>query len=343
VRYFLRCKQCRAAKGDLILETKIFQYPMLAAVGLVLVLSLYASYAQSDEGEGKGTFGTLEVGYKFQSLEAEAIPGAYAETTGMNIATLKFTPKIVSALGAFLKYEFTPSSSAKQSEQIELQDSQTDNGWQRILADFSYEVSDNFQVVARYDTQSFVNSVQSKRDYWFVTDSSAELLIPGDELSVSTVFETIELGISGKGTFENSRFEVGLFMLDYSKPYVSDGLTTVDTIYHADFKVGGGVYFRFKYEVPKGFSYWAGYSTSVEGEADLVDNISLVALEADNVSADSKLEYYSLDLGGDYKGEVYGMPIKVELYYTQRNFDYLGDRLNDDRIFSLSTEIEFDI
>jgi len=279
--------------------------------------------------------GDFDIGYKFQALEADVIQDAYVETTGMNILSFTFTPNISPALGAFLVYEFTPGNTAQQDELVALQNQSENNGWQRLLANIRFDVAENIGIGFRYDDQSFLNSVQSKRDLWFVTPTTAQLLIPGDNVTVATVFTDIELYVAllqGEASID-----LGWFSTEYSKPLATDALTTVTTLFESDLSASGlflrASDFRFQQD-------WLATATlkyAFDPEVK-VDGQNLGLISGGSISSVNTLTCLEYGFAVTYNSEVSNVPMKVSIDYTARQFDDIIEdlQISDDSIFGFS-------
>ncbi len=312
----------------------------LSAYGLTfaLVLGSHAGTANANELFTESEFGEFDIGYRFQSLEADVIQDAYVETTGLNILSLRFTPNISPLLGFFLAYEFTPGNSAEQDQLVALQSSSASNGWKRLLANFVVGVTDQVGIGFRYDDQSFLNSVQSKRDLWFVTPSTAQLLIPGDDVTVATVFTDIELYVAMmNGT---SSFDIGWFSTEYSKPLATDALTTVTTLFESELAASGLFVRATDFPVSKDWRLTATAKYAFEPEVK-IDGQNLGLISGGSISTVNTLTYLEYGFSLTYKSSVYSMPLNVRVDYTARQFDDIVDSLQitDDTIFGLSASI----
>ena len=307
---------------------------------VLLFLLPHISLAQSEMDQP--TLGTFNIGYKLQALEADIIQDAYVETTGMNIVSIQFTPSLSPVLGAFISYEFTPGNEAEQDELIALQSKSTDNGWKRILANFEFKITDRWGMGFSYDDQSFLNSVQSNKDYWFVSETSAQLLIPGDSISIATVFNNTEAYITLSGSQFDTHF--GWFSIDYQKPFATDALTTVTTIFDSKLKASGPFFRINSAKSSDGLAVSAAIKYAIDPEIT-VNGQNIGQISGNFISSVNTLSYveYSIDIS--YTQKIFNIPTRAKLEYTTRIFEDIVDEalITDDTIIGFSVSFLFSI
>ncbi|MCP5170233.1 MAG: hypothetical protein H6999_10835 [Hahellaceae bacterium] len=302
--------------------------------------------------------GGFSVGYKYQEMEADTIRDAYVKTVGLNIAQVEWIPEKASWMQSYgwlrairpkIHYEFTPAGSAAQDEIVRVSDSEKE-AWQRLVADLDITPASWFtgtesehHLVANYDLQTFLVTVQATRDYWFVEQGNAKLLVPGDKLDASTTFKELTVGYQWQKPDEIGYVGMGYFNVNYEKPVSTDVLTPLETIYTGEFDASG-LYLLLGVVLDKAWDIYARYDTSTDAEANIQGNTSLAT---SGFSFTPTIEYEAIKAGlrfdmGRYWSKA---PFVTELAYIQRKFDVFvgGEELNDDRIISFSISGQFSL
>lgn len=310
---------------------------------LLLFFLLYPLYAK----DKKTYLGAFEIGYKYQYLEPDHIQNAYVKTVGLNIIRFKWNLKAVSWLDRWpllkmflpqFTYEWTPGDKATQERLLALSKG-GGAGSERFIADFDLDIGDFFgkpkkhYLVASYDDQSFLYSVQAKQDFWFFYGQRAQLLIPGDNIDVATTFNNLRIGY----LFKKKRYSLGLgwFDLAYKKPLTSDVLTTTEAIYESELQAQG-MYFQAAYHLNYASINFL-YSRALKANIELVQGISAAfqpsSQSVKNIEFDEYAVYFTLHA----KQFGWKIPLQLNTGVIQRNFS----NYNDDLIYNFSLVYQF--
>jgi len=325
-------------------------------LGSFLVVFLVVT-TQSQADEGYSYLGRFHVGYKYQTMQAETIRDAYVETIGLNLMTLEWFPEEstwmqqfswLSSIRPRFLYEVTPGNSTEQDQIVALSN-QDVQAWERWAADMQVDLWQLFTgepsslyLSYTHDVQSFLVNVQASRDYWFVEDDNARLLVPGDQINVGTRFVEKTLGLYVNDS--TGLFGMGIFESTYNKPISTDAVTPLETIYEAEF-IAKGMFIKYILGSPSDFwQLQLRMDLGLEAEANILSNVSL---SQDNFSSgyNPTIEYeaYHAGLGISLKNTSLRWPFNFNVTYVKRHFEQLlsEQTLNDDEIINFSANWEF--
>lgn len=286
--------------------------------------------------------GEITIGYKYQFLQPDDISKAYVETVGLNLLSIELNPQKASWGNKWLKlflpkltYEFTPGNSAEQDELIALnQDS--NNASTRFAADLNADIGEFFNrpdrhfLVGYYDRQAFLYNVQSLDFYWFFSDNRARLLLPGDEISVATVFEQSRLGYrQQRGRWQA---EIGAFQLRYQKPLLSPLLTSTDALFESQLN-SQGIYLGAGYQYRENSGVFLNYNQGFQSDIDLVEGFSQAYNPDKDRTEDINFSAWQIDMvlaSSDFG--LKRLPLQLMSSVIYRDFE----GYNDDLIYSIN-------
>ncbi|WP_114416561.1 hypothetical protein [Marinospirillum perlucidum] len=311
---------------------------------------------QAEEAE-YNYLGRFELGYKYQSMQAETIRDAYVETIGLNLMTLEWFPEEATWMQGFswlssirprFLYEFTPGNSAEQDQIVALSN-QDVQAWERWAADMQVDLWQLFTgepsslyISYTHEVQSFLVNVQASRDYWYVEDDNARLLVPGDQINVGTRFVEKTLGLYAVDS--TGLMGLGYFESDYNKPISTDAVTPLETIYEAEF-IAKGMFISYRIGQPADFWHLQfRMDLGVEAEANILNGVSLS--QDDLISGYNPTiayEAYHAGLGINLRDTGLRWPLNFRVTYVKRRFEQLlsEQKLNDDEIVNFSANWEF--
>ncbi len=317
---------------------------------LITCLLCSSAYAQQQPPVDSPTLGIFGIGVKKYSLEVDQITDAYAETTGVQAVVLSWSlPDMWGRFVPAVTYEFSPGASTAQEELVERAQA-ADNGWERLLADIGYKFSNGISVSLAMEKQLYRYSVQTTRDYFYVSGSGTELLVPGDTLNTFNEFN--DLSLTSRGDIEFSRdfkfiWEVGYFDLDYRKPFTTDIFTGISTIYDTQFsasglQLGGGI----SYGNANLFLKIRGAGTSAEALLPNGFRVSGVSGSSGfTANVGTELDYQQFILTFQYNLDKWlnSVNLGIEVNYDQRTFSGYVDNINDDKLLNIQLHAGFSI
>lgn len=318
----------------------------------------------------ENTFGSIKLGYVYKALDANPIPEAYVKTEGLNVAKIAYDPttskwgRDLGFIDAFLSYEATLGGYEEQDQVLKRTQSDEES-WERYYANLDIDLAQLFgsttntkyNISLKYDKQNFITTVQSKKDYWYLTAANTELLLPGDLIKVATDFEdtvfALEMinGTSSSTSKLAGKVGIGYFDMKYNKPFSTSLDTTVQSIYAAEFSAQG-IYWMAGWENLSIFDInidgLITWKKSFDAEIILSNGTNLGAIDNDSgyISSFTNYEYdnYYAEINTRYD-ELY-FPIDFTVTYDYRKFSKLGSgiaKLPTDTIVGFELNIEFGI
>lgn len=335
--------------------------PHLLLFSCLISFSFSAQAEKSESSDSYDYLGEFSIGYKYQEMEAETIRYAYVKTVGLNIVQFIWNPGEaswardrgwLSSILPSISYEETPGNSAEQDKIAEVSET-SKQGWKRFVGTFDVTPETMLtdaeesahHIDIRLDVQTFLVTVQTTQDYFYVDDNDARLLTAGDQLDVNSVFTEGQLGYRFEVVDQqdyNGLYSAGLgiFSVDYEKPISSDISSPIESIYKGSFSATG-MYLQLGFKAGD-LKIDARYDYAPEAKATVEDGISLSRSE---FGYDESIEYsaYRLGLTYDLQNFLFGLPLTSQLNYVQRQFTTFvdGDKLNEDRIIDLSFTYKF--
>ncbi len=286
--------------------------------------------------------GEITLGYKYQFLQPDDIAEAYVKTIGLNLLSLELNLQKASWSNKWsrlflptLTYEFTPNNSAEQKQLIALNQGSS-NASSRFAADLNADIGEFFNrpdrhfLVGYYDRQAFLYNVQTTDFYWFFSNNRATLLLPGDAISVATVFEQSRLGYRQQR--KRWQAEFGAFQLRYQKPLLSPLLTSTDALFESTLK-SQGLYFGAGYFYRGKSGVFLNYNKGLQSDIELVEGFSQAYNPAKDRTEDINFSAWQIDMvltSTDFG--LKRLPLQLMTSVIYRDFE----GYNDDLIYSIN-------